>query len=137
MKHQAEFPTKDRTAKASASGELQMFALAGVTEDGAPILLGADPTTVMALEPAPEDTEGVIAICKTFDGGKLAVLGYVGRKEFSKIAAAQVVNGDVVLGTGEAKIRLTADGRIRMQANDVKLESHGRMALVGAYINLN
>lgn len=137
MKHQAEFPTKDRTAEASATGELQMFALAGVTEDGAPILLGADPKTVMALEPAPADTEGVIAICKSFDGGKLAVLGYVGRTEFAKVAAAQVVKGDVVLGTGKAKLRLTADGRVRLQANDVKLESHGRMVLNGAYINLN
>jgi len=139
MKHQAKFPTKDRSGETTAKGDLQMFALAGVAEDGSPILLGPDPASVLALEPAPERTEGLVAICKTYGPGgkKLAVLGYVGRDALTRVAATHSSNGDVVLGTGKAKLRLCADGRVRLEGEDVKLQSHGRMALRGAYINLN
>ena len=42
-----------------------------------------------------------------------------------------------MIGTGKAQIRLHPDGRVRIKAEDVTLDSAGRLALRGAFIDLN
>ena len=68
------------------------------------------------------------------------MLGYVSAAAARAVAgidAAPDDDGWLVIGTGKAQICLHPDGRVRIKAEDVTLDSAGRLGLRGAWIDLN
>ena len=123
-------------SEATPAGDLALVAVLGVLSDGGPLLAGRQADVVLTPLP-PGAATGLLAVCKPFGGG-LAVLGYVGRAEAVRAVGGLAGQGDhLSLGIGRAEIRLHADGRIRLRGTDVALEASGRMALTGAWIDLN
>ncbi|HRK42233.1 MAG TPA: hypothetical protein PLH11_04245 [Gemmobacter sp.] len=117
-------------------GDLVMRPVLGLVGD-APLLAGVDPAAILDLAHVPP-APGLIAVCRDMPD-RVVVLGYAGAAQV-QLGAAQLVpdsDGWLVIGTGKAQIRLHPDGRIRLKAEDVTLDSAGRLGLRGAWIDLN
>lgn len=136
MKHQQEISAA--TVERQDTGELRLYPVLGADDAGTPFLMNAPAgTALVVLEPMTGPAEGRAAVCKPFGDNQLAVLGYVGTDDIARAAALTPGPREVVLGTGKAKLRLTADGRVRIEAEDVQLKAHGRLKLAGARVDLN
>ena len=123
----------------SADGTLDLIPVIDSEADGTPILEGQTDGSVLALDPVPDRSDGaLLAVCKRMGtDDRIAVLGYVPAAA-AAVAGARVAGlGDIVLRTGRSMLRLTPDGRIRIKADDMTLDSNGRLALSGAFIDLN
>jgi hypothetical protein len=140
MKQDFEFRPAESPPDAPASdGTLDLIPVIESEADGTPILEGQTGGSVLALDPVPQGTDGaLLAVCKRMGtDGRVAVLGYVPAAT-AAVAGARVAGlGDIVLRTGRSMLRLTPDGRIRIKADDMTLDSNGRLALSGAFIDLN
>lgn len=123
----------------AADGTLDLIPVVDTAEDGTPILEGQTDGSVLALDPVPPGEQGaLLAVCKRMGtDGRIAVLGYVPAAAAAVAAARVAGQGDIVLRTGRSMLRLTADGRVRIKADDMTLDSNGRLALSGAFIDLN
>jgi len=123
---------------AAPGGDLVMRPVIGTTAEGLPLLAGVESGRVLDLStmsPAP----GQVAICRD-SRGHVAVLGYVGAAQLQAASrAVHLPDGDgwLTIGFEKAQIRLHPDGRVRIKAEDIALDSSGRMALHGAWIDLN
>lgn len=140
MKQNFDFRPAGAPPDASSSdGTLDLIPVVDTAEDGTPILEGQSGGSVLALDPVPEGAQGaLLAVCKRMGtDGRLAVLGYV--PAATAVLAGGRVAGteEIVLRTGRSMLRLTPDGRIRIKAEDVTVDSNGRLALSGAFIDLN
>lgn len=125
-------------APATSASELCLHRVSGVTDRGTPRFDGVADARVLPLVPLPAVPEGMTAVCKPLPGDEgLAVLGYLLPADLARAAAAAPVTGDLVLRTGRSELRLHADGRVRLRADDVNVQSNGRLALAGAFIELN
>ncbi|MEE9390875.1 MAG: hypothetical protein V3W41_00040 [Planctomycetota bacterium] len=129
----------DVRAAPSDSLFLRLVRVVGRTSGGQPLLDGIAADAVLALVPLPETEDDFTAVCRALPGGKgLAILGYATATDLIRATAAQVPEGDdLVLRAGRSELHLHADGRVRLRADDVRLESNGHFALVGAFIDLN
>ncbi len=140
MKQDFDFRPADSPPDASASdGTLDLIPVIDTEADGTPILEGQTDGSVLALDPVPAGAQdGLLAVCKRMGtDGRIAVLGYVPAAK-AAVAGAKVAGlGDIVLRTGRSMLRLTPDGRVRIKADDMTLDSNGRLALSGAFIDLN
>jgi hypothetical protein len=130
-------PALDAVAPPSHATDLQLRPVLSVAPGGtvvfADVSQGAE---ILDLAPAPP-AAGMIAVCCDLPG-RLVVLGYVGAQAVRAVAqACPADDGWLVIGTGKAQIRLHPDGRVRVKAEDVTLDSAGRLALRGAFIDLN
>jgi hypothetical protein len=140
VKHDNQFPTpKALSSSGKSDGSLALFPVLAVDVTGTPVLGTATPMTVVAIETAPPEACGMIAVCKPFgpDGSQLAVLGYLSADQISAVSGAKPQDRDLILRAGRAELRLHTDGRVRLTGDSVTIESNGRMALAGAYIELN
>ena len=134
MKHELPFEVQRQDP---ISGQLMLLPIQGRKDCGAPVLIGYDDALIM--NPMPDgDPFSFLAVCKEAQmDGRLVVLGYLSTAQIVSASVSQKQCGDVVIGTDKAQIRLTEDGRVRIKGDDVLLESRTRMALSGAYIDLN
>lgn len=119
---------------ARSGGDLALHPVLSRRADGTPELAGAE--ALMTLSPLPEDCAGLVAVCKA-QGNGVVVLGYVDAAAVAQAAQSRPQDDWLVIGTGKSRIRLHPDGRVRIEAQDVAVESSGRMALRGAWIDLN
>ncbi|SOC04350.1 hypothetical protein SAMN05877809_103181 [Rhodobacter sp. JA431] len=123
-----------------ATTDLLLRPVLGRAGTGCPLLVGVLPETeILDLAPQVTPVPGQIAVCRDLPG-KVVVLGYVGAAAVRAVAQAQTSPSDdgwLEIGTGKAQIRLHPDGRVRIKAEDVTLDSAGRLALRGAFIDLN
>lgn len=130
-------------------GDLRMRPVLGLSQSGGPLLAGVAQFPILDLaQVAP--AAGLIAVCRDTPD-QVVVLGYVGAMEAraatvppvapqgapSTVAGEIDADGWLVIGSGKAQIRLHPDGRIRIKAEDVTLDSGGRLGLRGAWIDLN
>lgn len=109
----------------------------GLTAVGGPVLGGVTASSVLDLAHIPA-ASGLIAICRD-TATQVVVLGYVGASQTRAVGVDGATDDDgwLVIGTGKAQIRLHPDGRVRIKAEDVTLDSAGRLGLRGAWIDLN
>ena len=126
------------TKVAEPAGDLVMRPVLGLTQSGGPILAGVAAEVILDLAQVPPAT-GLIAICRDLPD-RVVILGYVGAAQARAVTMPETVTGAdgwLVIGTGKAQIRLHPDGRVRIKAEDVTLDSAGRLGLRGAWIDLN
>jgi hypothetical protein len=124
------------------TGDLIMRPVIGLHE-GAPLLAGVDRDIVLDLGQVPP-APGLIALCRD-KAGQVVILGYVNAAQLAAqvqvqtagLVTAPDADGWLVIGTGKAQIRLHPDGRVRIKAEDITVESAGRLGLRGAWIDLN
>lgn len=119
-------------------GDLVMRPVLGIAADGCALLGGVAANIILDLAHAPP-APGLIAICRDTPT-HVAILGYVEAAQARGVAGIDAAHDDdgwMVIGTGKAQIRLHPDGRVRIKAEDVTLDSSGRLGLRGAWIDLN
>ncbi|WP_323718038.1 hypothetical protein [Paracoccus aminovorans] len=125
--------------EAAAQGDLQLRLVLGRGADGLPVLAEPAPGALLVLSDLPQAAAGLVAVCRDIPG-RTVVLGYVTAAQAARAGLAQGgadAEGWVSIGCGKAQIRLHPDGRMRLKAQDITIDSAGRMGLRGAWIDLN
>jgi len=138
----------DRTAPRPAPSPApqtttETLILRAVTRDaaGRPALAGIEADACLFLDTPP--APGAIAVAKPMgDGsGRYAVLGCLAPGEAAATPTAEPaapgLAPDLVFRNGRSELRLCADGRIRLKGDDLSADMLGRLALRGAFIDLN
>lgn len=116
---------------------LELLPIMGVSAQGAPILPGVKQSALTVIEPLPPSRTSGFAVCKSFGENQIAVLGYLDHDAVVAAHATQTTPDQVTIRNGKSAIHLHADGRVWIEGEDVKITSHARLALDGAYIELN
>jgi hypothetical protein len=120
------------------AADLVMRPVLGTDPNGVPMLAGVASTAILDLAQVPP-VVGLIAVCRDMPD-RVVVMGYVDAAQARAVATVQAktdADGWLVIGTGRAQIRLHPDGRMRIKAEDITLDSAGRLGLRGAWIDLN
>lgn len=104
---------------------------------GEPKLLTSKPTEVAYLVPAPTDQTQGFAVVRPFGPGRIAVLGYLSVGHIQNAVGMRPVGDWLEIRHGKAALRMNADGRIRVEGVDVRLEAQKTCALDAAEITLN
>lgn len=124
------------TLPGSHDDYLHLYPVLGFDRAGHPVLAGVDPEMVVMLVGVPADVVGGFAACRPFGGDRIAVLGFLPRGGAS--GAGKDHDQDwLEIRHGKAAIRLCRDGRVRIEGDDILVNSEGAVALDGATVTLN
>lgn len=117
---------------------LHLFTVLGFDDCGVPQLHKAPPVGIV-IASCPVGLSSPVAVCRIDAGGRVIVLSYASSPARNPTAPEGVAVQDdcVTIGIGQSQLFLHADGRIRIEGADIRIDAHGRLCLGGAYIDLN
>lgn len=125
---------------------LSLHLVSRVTETGQAIFENEPDANVICLCQLDQSAVGHIAVCRRMVAQTTTIVLF-GLVDFSALAsvtsAFRAVDAPpsssepLVIGHGRSRLTLHANGVIELEGDDVTLSSRGRMAVQGAYIDLN